>query len=238
MGRAPLSIPVPPILSSHNVPIAGETHVIKLHGFYRSSASYRVRIALNLKQIPYETIAHDLTVDAHRAPDYLALNPQGLLPTLEHDGIVLTQSAAIIEYLDERYPDPPLVPGNAQDRARVRAIFQLIAADTHHVTSMRVGKYLQARLGHDGTEVREWQHHWLNESFGALERLLASSPGTGRFCHGARPTLADIALIPQAYAAQRLGVDLNTWPVITRIVEASLEEDTFARAHPDLHKQA
>jgi maleylpyruvate isomerase len=207
--------------------------LIKLHGFYRSSASYRVRIALNLKRLPYQTLSHDLTQGAHRAPAYLAINPQGLLPALEDGDAVLTQSGAIIEYLEEQYPEPALLPADALGRARVRALFQLIAADTHHVTAMRVSAYLKTRLGHDDTQVREWQHHWLKQSFDALETLLANSPHTGRFSHGNQPTLADIALVPQLYSARRLGVAVDAWPLILRISDACNEESAFLQAHPD-----
>lgn len=210
--------------------------MIKLHGFRRSSATYRVRIALNLKALEYVSIEHDLTRGEHRLPDYLHLNPQGLVPALETDGVVLTQSQAIIEYLDEVYPNAPLLPADHQGRARVRALYQLIAADTHHVTSMRAGIYLRTQLDADEQSVREWQHHWLRESFTAVETWLLNGP-PGRFAHGNQPTLADIALIPQAYAAQRLELKLTPWPNLLRVVENSLAEPAFARAHPkSLHE--
>ncbi|MFM0736486.1 maleylacetoacetate isomerase [Paraburkholderia xenovorans] len=211
---------------------------MKLHGFYRSSASYRTRIALNLKGLAYETVSHDLTTGEHQAPSYLAINPQGLLPALEIDGAVLTQSGAIVEYLEERYPNPALLPADALARARVRALFQVIAADTHHVTSMRVGAYLKKRLEHDEAQLRAWQHHWLTQSFGAFEQLLTKSPATGRFCHGDRPTLADLALVPQVFAARRLDLDIGRWPTLARIVEACQDEKGFQDAHPDRHNPA
>lgn len=206
--------------------------MIKLHGFYRSSASYRVRIALNLKGLAYENVSHDLDRGEHRESGYLAINPQGLLPTLEHDGVVLTQSLAILEYLDAVYPQSPLLPDDQLGRARVRALFQLIAADTHHVTSMRVSAYLK-NLGHSADEVRAWQHHWLTVSFDALEKLLTTNAATGRFSHGDKPTLADIALAPQVYSAQRLGLQFDTRPVITRIYDSCLADPAFSLAHPD-----
>ncbi|WP_408734457.1 maleylacetoacetate isomerase [Paraburkholderia bannensis] len=209
--------------------------MIKLHGFYRSSASYRTRIALNLKGLAYQTVAHDLTTGAHRAPGYLEINPQGLLPALEVEGAVLTQSGAIIEYLEERHPNPPLLPADPLQRARVRALFQLIAADTHHVTSMRVAAYLRTRLEHNDAELRAWQHHWLTQSFDAFELLLTRNPATGRFCHGNRPTLADLGLVPQVFAAQRLGLDIGKWPMVARIVDACRNEEAFQQAHPDRH---
>lgn len=213
----------------------GDTQLIKLHGFYRSSASYRTRIALNLKGLAYETVSHDLTTGAHREPVYLEINPQGLLPALEVDGAVLTQSGAIIEYLEERYPNPPLLPAGALERARVRALFQLIAADTHHVTSMRVGVYLKTRLEHNDVQLRAWQHHWLTQSFEAFEQLLTRSPATGRFCHGNQPTLADLGLVPQVFAAQRLDLDIGKWPTLARIVDTCRNEEAFQQAHPDRH---
>lgn len=207
--------------------------MIRLHGFYRSSATYRVRIALNLKALEYVSVEHDLTQDEHRLAPYLRLNPQGLVPALEMDGVVLTQSQAIIEYLDEVYPHVPLLPPDPRGRARVRALYQLIAADTHHVTTMRAGAYLRIQQGANAQQVREWQHHWLSESFTALDALLGSSSPAGRFAHGNQPTLADIALVPQVYAAQRLGLELAPWPNLARVVENGQAEPAFIRAHPD-----
>lgn len=204
-----------------------------LHGFHRSSASFRVRIALNLKEIAYQTVTHDLTQGAHRVASYLAVNPQGLLPALEDHGVTLTQSSPIIEYLDEHVPSPALLPAGAADRARVRALAQIIAADTHHVTTMRVSAYLKTRLGCDNAGVQAWQHHWLKESFGAVECALARDPRTGRYCHGDTPTIADIFLVPQAVSAQRLGFDVDAYPTIARIVAACLRVPAFAQAHPD-----
>ncbi|WP_248796897.1 maleylacetoacetate isomerase [Pseudomonas sp. MWU13-2105] len=209
--------------------------MIRLHGFYRSSATYRVRIALNLKALDYVSVEHDLTQGEHRLAPYLRLNPQGLVPALEIDGGVLTQSQAIIEYLDEVYPGVPLLPSTPRDRARVRALYQLIAADTHHVTAMRVGAYLRTQQGANEQQVREWQHHWLSESFSALEALLDSGGPAARFAHGNQPTLADIALVPQVYAARRLNLAIEPWPNLSRVVENALAEPAFIRAHPDNH---
>lgn len=206
---------------------------MKLHGFHRSSASFRVRIALNLKGISYETITHDLTQGAHRLASYLAINSQGLLPALEDHGVILTQSSAIIEYLEDRVPAPAILPTNPADRARVRALAQIIAADTHHVSTMRVSAYLKTRLDCNSAAVQAWQHHWLNESFGAFERALACDARTGSYCHGDTPTMADIFLVPQAVSAQRINFDVHAYPTIARIVETCLRVPGFALAHPD-----
>ncbi|WP_430367318.1 maleylacetoacetate isomerase [Trinickia sp. NRRL B-1857] len=205
---------------------------MNLHGFYRSSASFRVRIALNLKGIAYEPIARDLDRGGHREPAYLARNPQGLVPALEVDGVMLTQTLPIIEYLDECYPQPPLLPDSAMARARVRALYQVVAADTHPITSMRVGAYLKEH-GFPDAELRAWQHHWLRRSFDALEAMLGGDPGTGRFSHGDEPTLADLALVPQVYFAHRVGLAMDTWPTVVRINDTCLAEPAFALAHPD-----
>lgn len=207
--------------------------LITLHGFQRSSASFRVRIALNLKRVEYRTVTHDLSLAEHRAPAYLMINPQGLLPALEDGSRILTQSLAIIEYLEARFPEPSLLPPDPAGAARVRALFQVIAADTHALASMRVGAYLKQRLGHDDAQVRAWQHHWIGQSFDALETLLSRDPSTGEFSHGDRPSLADIALVPQAHTAGRNGLELGAWPTISRISDACLRLPAFAQAHPD-----
>ncbi|WP_242468204.1 maleylacetoacetate isomerase [Burkholderia plantarii] len=209
--------------------------MITLHGFQQSSASFRVRIALNLKGVQYETRSHDLSRGEHRARDYLAINPQGLLPSLEMPDTVLTQSLAIIEYLDARYPDPPLLPEDRLGQARVRALSQLIAADTHPVTSMRVANYLKQTLRHDDSDIREWRYHWFRESFGAFEALLEKSPETGRFCYHDQPTLADIALVPQVFTARRLGLPFDAWPTLTGITDACMDLPAFSQAYGEVY---
>ena len=211
---------------------------MKLHGYYRSSAAYRVRIALNLKGIEYESIAHHLRKDEQRAPEFLDLNPQGLVPVLEDEGEVLNQSLAIIEYLDETHPNPPLLPGHPGDRARVRGLAQLVAADIHPLNNLRILRYLRAPLGHDQAAVDEWARHWIAEGLAAFELLLAGDDRTGRFCQGDEPGLADLCLVPQLFSAGNFKLDLAPYPTIRRINEACLKLDAFARAHPQRQPDA
>lgn len=206
---------------------------MRLHAYGRSSASYRVRIALHLKGFAFETVTHDLSRGEHRAPNDRALHPQGLLPTLEDGPHVVTQSLAILAYLDAKRPEPPLLPPDEPGRARVRALAQLIAADTHPLVSLRVAAYLRETLGREETAIRSWQHHWLHESFRAFEAHLAARRDGGRFCHGHSPTLADLALVPQAVSAGRLDFPLSEYPAVAAVVEACLDLPAFRRAHPD-----
>ena len=188
---------------------------VVLHGFFRSSAAYRVRIALNLKGVEYEQVSHHLRRNAQRAPDYLALNPQGLVPTLEIDGRRLRQSMAIIEYLDEtRAGGARLLPADSAGRARVRALAHVTACDIHPLDNLRVLRYLRDPLGHDQETVARWYNHWITEGFAALEALLSASSETGSFCHGDGPTLADICLIPQVANAATFALDLGSYPTI------------------------
>ena len=207
---------------------------MKLYSYYRSSAAYRVRIALNLKQLPYETVGVHLLKNGgeQKQPAYSAKNPQKLVPALEDNGQVFTQSLAIIEYLDEAYPAQPLLPAAATERARVRAMAQLIACDIHPLNNLRVLGYLQKQLGADETAKTEWYRHWINEGFTALEILLQSEQ-TGRFCHGDTPTLADCCLIPQVYNARRFQVDLSLYPTIVRIVAECEAVPAFQAAAPE-----
>jgi maleylacetoacetate isomerase len=211
---------------------------MKLHGYYRSSAAFRVRIALNLKGIEYESAAHHLRRDEQRAPDFLDLNPQGLVPVLEDEGEVFSQSLAIIDYLDETHPNPPLLPGHPGDRARVRGLAQLIAADIHPLNNLRVLRYLRQPLGHDQATVEAWARHWIAEGLGAFEALVAGDDRTGRFCHGDEPGLADLCLVPQLFSAENFKLDLTPYPTIRRINEACLTLDAFARAHPSRQPDA
>ena len=207
---------------------------MKLYSYYRSSAAYRVRIALNLKQLPYETVGVHLLKNGgeQKQPAYSAKNPQKLVPALEDNGQVFTQSLAIIEYLDEAYPAQPLLPAAATERARVRAMAQLIACDIHPLNNLRVLGYLQNQLGADETAKTEWYRHWIQEGFAALETLLQSEQ-TSRFCHGDTPTLADCCLVPQVYNARRFQVDLSPYPTIVRIVAESEALPVFQAAAPE-----
>lgn len=206
---------------------------MKLYGFFASSAAFRVRIALNLKNIPYEQASIHLRRDEQRGADYLALNPQALVPALVDDDQVFIQSLAIVEYLDETHPSPPLLPGHPADRARVRALAQLIACDIHPIDNLRVLHYLRKPLGHDQATIETWFNHWIREGFTSLERILASDGQAGRFCHGDEPTLADICLVPQVFNAKRHeSLDLKPFPTIMRIFEACMKLEAFDKAQP------
>ncbi|MDO5058455.1 MAG: maleylacetoacetate isomerase [Neisseria sp.] len=212
---------------------------MKLYSYFRSSAAYRVRIALNLKGLPYQTQAVHLLNNGgeQKSPEYAALNPQKLVPAFEDQGLVLTQSLAIIEYLDETRPETPLLPADAAGRARVRAIAQLIACDIHPLNNLRVLQYLQSSSGADQAAKSVWYKHWIEEGFTALEQIL-QQPQTGRFCHGDTPTLADCCLIPQIYNARRFKVDLTPYPTIVRIARACEEMDAFRVAAPEQQPDA
>ena len=206
---------------------------MKLYGFFRSSAAFRVRIALNLKKLDYENAFIHLRRGDQAAAPFLGVNPQGLVPALEVDGQTLTQSLAIIEYLDETHPEPPLLPRDAAGRARVRALAAIVACDIHPLDNLRVLRYLHGPLGHDQGAIETWYNHWIDSGFGALERLLADDPRTASFCHGDTPGLADIALVPQVYNAHRYPLDLDPYPTIMRIYQACRTLDAFAAADPD-----
>ncbi len=204
----------------------------RLHDYWRSSASCRVRIALNLKSIGYAARPVDLLKGEHRATDYMKQNPQGLVPLLEIDGLRLTQSLAIIEYLDETRPEPPLLPDDAKGRARVRALAQAIAMEIHPVcNSGVVAHVVELAGGGEATKVAWMQRH-IKAGLDAFEELL-DHPATGRFCHGDRPSLADCCLMPQLYNARRWGLEPSVWPRIARIEAACNEIEAFQKAQPD-----
>lgn len=208
---------------------------LALYGYWRSSAAYRVRMVLNLKGLEYEQRFIHLVRDGgqQHSEEYRALNPQGRVPTLLHGERVLTQSPAILEYLEEVFPEPALLPGDPDGRARVRALCAVIACDTHPLNNLQVLKYLTGKLGVDEPAKLEWYRHWVAAGLNAFETLLAESEETGDYCHGNSPTLADCCLLPQVYNARRFDCDDSGWSNIRRIcakLEALSEVD---RATPE-----
>jgi maleylpyruvate isomerase len=208
--------------------------MLTLYGYSMSSASYRVRIALAMKGLDVNTVTKQLRRGEHRHKDFLQLNPQGFVPTLSlDDGQVLTQSLAIIEYLDEMYPQPALLPAEPLARARVRSMCQLIACDIHPLNNLRVLQYLEAPLGVAQGTRDAWYRHWVEAGFAALEEALGRDPARGRFCYGDSPGMADVCLVPQVFNARRYSVDLNPYPRIVAIDTACRELPAFARAAPE-----
>lgn len=205
---------------------------MKLYGYYRSSAAYRVRIALNLKGLAYEGAFVHLRKGEQRAADYVKLNPQGLVPTFVDGEATLTQSLAILEYLEEVHPRPALLPRDPADRARVRALSLAIACDIHPLNNLKVLQYLQKDLGLDEATRNAWYHRWVHDGFKAMEAQLAATE-TGRFCHGDQPGMADVCLVPQVYNAERLKVDLAAYPTIRRIAAEARALPAFAQAAPE-----
>jgi maleylacetoacetate isomerase len=205
---------------------------MRLYGYSRSSAAFRVRIALNLKGLNYEDAFIHLRRGDQRQPPFLEINPQGLVPALETDGHTLIQSLPIIEYLDEIHPEPPFLPPDSAGKARVRALAAIVACDIHPINNLRVLRYLSRPLGHDQPAIETWYNHWIASGFEALEGLLTAAQGTGAFCHGDRPGLADITLVPQVFNAERYRLDMSPYPTITRIFEACMKLDAFAAADP------
>jgi len=199
--------------------------------YWRSSAAYRVRIALKLKRIDYESRPVDLREGEQRSPAFLALNPLGLVPMLEIDGNRLTQSIAILNYLDLKYPSQPLIPALAAERAHVVAMAMTIACDIHPLNNLRVLKYLKNELGHSQDEVDDWYRHWIAEGLPALEAMAA--PRAGKFLFGDAPTGADVCLVPQLYNARRFDVRLDDYPTLLRAEDNANRIEAFAAAHPD-----
>lgn len=204
--------------------------MMKLHDYWRSSAAYRVRIALNLKGIEYQSLPHDLRANGHHSPQYKVLNPQMLVPALDIGGETLTQSLAIIEYLDETHPSPPLLPASAHDRAVVRAMAQMIACDIHPLNNLRVLRELKHEFHADEKQIKTWITGWIAEGFTALETLIGKH-GRG-FCFGDTPTIAECFLIPQVFSAQRYNVSLDPYPLIREINARCDDMPAFMRAHP------
>jgi maleylacetoacetate isomerase len=205
-----------------------------LYGYFRSSAAFRARIALNLKGIKPELRFVHLLKDGgqQHTPEYKSLNPQKLIPALVHDGHTITQSLAIIEYLNEIVPEPPLLPHDAYGRARCREIAYVVACDIHPVNNLRVGRYMKTLYGTSDDDTARWHRHWIKIGFDALETMLASSPETGKFCHGDTATIADICLIPQVANARRVNLEIDPWPTIARIEAHALSTPAFDAALP------
>jgi len=199
--------------------------------YWRSSAAYRVRIALKLKGVDYESRPVDLREGEQRSSNFLAMNPQGLVPMLEIDGHRLTQSLAIIGYLDARFPNQPLIPASAAERALVVAMAMIVACDIHPLNNLRVLQYLKNELGHSQDEADAWYRHWISEGLAALEAM--ARPSAGKFLFGDAPTGADVCLVPQLYNARRFNVPLDDYPTLLRAEENANKLDGFAAAHPD-----
>lgn len=205
---------------------------MKLYNFFRSGTSHRLRIALNLKGLPYEYIPVDLRTGENVGPVFKAINPQGLVPALDTGERILIQSPAILEWLEETYPTPPLLPADPADRAWVRALAALVGCDIHPINNKRILDYLRKTLGCDETAVSHWCAEWIDAGFSALEALLAADPRCGRFCFGDSPTLADVYLVPQVESARRFRVDLTPYPRIAAVDAACREVEAFKAAAP------
>ncbi len=211
---------------------------MKLYTYFRSSAAFRVRIALNLKGLEYQAQLVSLPKGAHREAQYAKVNPQALVPTLvSGDGWHLAQSLAIIEYLDETHPQPPLIPREAKARARVRSLSLLIACEIHPLNNLRTLQYLKRELKLGEDQVNAWYRHWIAEGLGKLEAELGEA-GTGRFCHGDAPSMADCCLVPQIFNAQRYDCDLAPYPTVLRVFDTCMKLDAFERAQPSQQPDA
>jgi len=213
---------------------------MKLYTYYRSSAAFRVRIALNLKGLTYEAVPRHLLKEGgqHLKNDYLAVNPQGLIPALEHDGSVLTQSLAIIEYLEEKFPEPPLLPHDPAARAQVRGMAQVIACDIHPLQNLRVTNYLSQELKLDDAAVDRWRVHWISKGLKALEELVKRHSADGKHCFGRSVTMADVLLLPQLGSSRRFGCDLTPYPTL-HAIGAHLETlPAFMKAAPQAQPDA
>ncbi len=209
---------------------------MKLTTYFRSTAAYRVRIALNLKGVEYRLVPLNLFTGEQKSTEFLNRNPDGLIPTLEVGDELLTQSMAILEYLEENHPSPQLLPDDAIQRAYVRALAQTIASDIHPLNNLRVQKYLAKDMGVNEQKVRQWYHHWVATGFKGMEQRLAKS--AGEFCHGDTVSLADVCLIPQVYNAHRFDCPMDDFPTINRLNESCLKIDAFAKAAPHLQPDA
>lgn len=205
---------------------------MKLYGYWRSLAAFRVRIALNLKGIPFEVESMDLVKGDQFSDAYRKINPQMVVPTLVDGDSVLTQSMAILEYLDESHPEPPLLPADAAERARVRAICMISVADIHPLLVPRIRKYITQEMGHSEEELMAWIQHWLTTGLAAIEEMLAGDAATGTYCQGDSVTMADLCLVPQFGAAGMFGIDADAYPTNKRIFEACMQVPAFFDARP------
>lgn len=205
---------------------------MQLYGFFRSSAAFRVRIALNLKSVAYDTIPVNLRSGDHLVDDYRAINPQGRVPSLAVGEDVLVQSMAIVEYLDETHPEPPFLPADALGRARVRGLANIIACDIHPLNNSGVLEYLKNQMRLDADNLQRWYRNWVARGFEAFEALVAGNPASGRFCHGDIPGLADICLVPQVFNARRFDCDLAPYPVLMGMFDGCMEIGAFDAAQP------
>ena len=212
---------------------------MKLIGYFRSSAAFRVRIALNLKGIKVEHASRHLRKGEQSAPDYVAINPQKLVPALVLDnGVVLTQSLAIMEYLEETHPEPALLPRDPVGRARVRALSLIVSADIHPIQNLRVMGYLREKFGQTEESAFAWSRHWIETGFDAYEATLRKDTGTGTFSHGDSPTMADMCLVPQVFNAARFKVDMTRYPTIQRIYDTCMKHPAFDAAQPSKQPDA
>jgi maleylacetoacetate isomerase len=212
----------------------------RLYTYWRSSAAFRVRIALNLKGLAYESVPTHLLRDGgqqHQA-SYRSINPQSLVPALEDDGELIAQSLAIIEYLDETHPEPPLLPGSARDRAAIRAMALAVACDIHPLNNLRVLQYLRRELKLDDAAIARWNHEWISRGFMALETWIERHSGDGRHCFGSQVTLADVFLLPQVFNARRVELDLAPWPRLAGVAQHLEALPAFAAARPDAQPDA
>lgn len=211
---------------------------MKLYGFFRSGTSHRLRIALNLKGLRYEQVAVDLRKEEHLGAAFRAINPQQFVPVLEVDGQPMTQSPAIIEWLEERYPEPPLLPQDAAERAQVRALAAIVGCDIHPVNNRRILEALRHRFGADEAAVADWCATWIGAGFDAADALIQAHGRPGPFAFGAQPTLADVYLVPQIESSRRFKVDLSRWPRLQQIDAACGQLEAFARAAPTAQPDA